>query len=551
MTVDIRPNTFAYGNFQLVEPPILTYNMPPLKDAFTRDYPDFAVMNFGTDPIMITGKGDYAGTQENYSSFIHFDIANFGARKIIKTAKLRLYYFDSQFDAGSIVELHEIAIPFSEQGITYYNQPAILNKLFDRYTLNEVDKYIEFDITDFAKAVYNGTQVFNGFAIVTSENKQYKFYTKESSKSPQLTLTYIDQNINASSGYFDMTADVTIQGVGRSDRDFNMTVKSMNGINTVDATMYVHKYVDPVPDDRDFDVTINNPHVNATATVSILTSSDMDMTTTVRNSKVSDRDFDVTISNPSISPDVFVKYRDTIDTDVTIRANANDDVDLDVTVSNPEVNATMNIYFHDVGDIDGQVFIRVQQNDDLTADVTVRNNVESVIDGTVIISNPTINTDVSIMVSDNSYRDFTMTTRGIYFDDRDFDVTISNPEINLTAEVVESKYIDLDMYVRQTVNDNVDSDVIINNPDINLDMTTRAYKEESIDTEVYIRVEDHNDIDVDVAISNPTIDASVMIPYHGTSDIDMSMTPRVRAVSDLSASVIIGSMNNGAYGFIL
>lgn len=552
LTVDIRPNTIAYGKFQLVEPPILTYNMLPMGDVFTRDYSDFATMNFGQDPIMITGRGSFQGTPENYNSYISFDIANFGARKIIKTAKLRLYYFDSDITPSSNVQLHEIAIPFSENGVTYYNQPQVLNKLFDNFTINDVDKYIEFEMLDFVKAVYDGTQFFNGFAITTNENKEYKFYTKESSKKPQLILTYIDKNINASVGFSDLTADVFIQGVGKSDRNFDVTIKSYNGLNSIDASMYVHKYLDPVPDDRDFDVKINNPEINATVTIVVNATDSVDGQMFVRQKLNSDRDFNVSISNPDVNATTFIRYNDYIDSNVTVRVSDNSDLDMDVWISNPEVNATMNIFFHDNKDVDGEVTIRVQDYNSLDMEMTVRNNVLNDIDGTVIISNPHISPVVEVRVNTKDERDFTVNIKGHYSDSRDFDVWVSNPHINMEAEVVESNYVDMEVSIREEDESLVDVEVEINNPEINNEVTIRAYKEEEINAEVIIRIEGFDNINMEVDISNPDVNASVMIPYRDNSYRDFTMTPRVRAVNDISINVRIKGLNDDSgYGFIL
>lgn len=170
-----------------------TVTFTPVQDAYISEF--FSTQNFGGVNALFVGL--YQGVNDIYRSLLKFDISSIPANSTIISAKLRLYIFRNDFPLLSKpIQIYRLLSSFDEFTVTFANQPPIPVASDATLTItNELNTYLEWDMTNLASGWYNGSIVNNGIMIegLESTSSIVGFRSKEyidSSTWPQLEIVY-------------------------------------------------------------------------------------------------------------------------------------------------------------------------------------------------------------------------------------------------------------------------------------------------------------------------------------------------------------------------
>lgn len=261
-SIEVRPHNQMFGKFMLMEAPKVNVKLSPMADATTRSRDDLRTINYGDTRSMLTGKSP----DEDFGAFIQFNdlYKAIPDLKYIESAKLRLYY--ATFIEGGNLELHQPNTIWRELGVTDANKPHSVELLNDKYSINTIERYIEFDVFDIAKRWQSGSLDNYGFIISTSDDSRYTFFTRESDKSPELIINYITSQVY-SIGRSELESSIFIYGRGNSDLSAKLIVDSDIGIDNLESSLYVHRAADFLPNDLSAKIVGSKPDLFSKLTV--------------------------------------------------------------------------------------------------------------------------------------------------------------------------------------------------------------------------------------------------------------------------------------------
>lgn len=151
------------------------------KDAFVYDLePD---RNFETHPDFMAASGTNGGVQFIVRSFVRFDFASIPSDAIIDSVKLSLFSYNSASNGSHFWGegsnrsfIQKVNSPWSESLITWNNQPSSSeeNKIVLQQSENEIQDYLDIDVTVLAKEMIKTPSVNNGFVIKLETEEIYK-----------------------------------------------------------------------------------------------------------------------------------------------------------------------------------------------------------------------------------------------------------------------------------------------------------------------------------------------------------------------------------------
>lgn len=194
-----------------------TVTFTPTQDAYISEF--FSNQNFGGASALFVGL--YQGVNDIYRSLLKFDISSIPTDSTIISAKLRLYIFRNDFPLISKpIQVYRLLSDFNESTVTYANQPPIPGTSDATLTVtNEINTYLEWDVTNLASGWHNGSIVNNGIMLkgLESTSSIVGFRSKEyidSSTWPQLNVVYSKgafteypvENVTTSDSYAGSTA---------------------------------------------------------------------------------------------------------------------------------------------------------------------------------------------------------------------------------------------------------------------------------------------------------------------------------------------------------
>src|SRR5690606_15872982 len=116
------------------------------------------------------------------------------------------------------IEVWKVDRDWVEHSVTYANKPLRTELFTKDIVINKEQRYIEFDVLEYAQSVVMGDEFNFGFELkaTTFGAESSNFFTKESSKPPQLIVTYYDPRI-WNTGESVLESTLFAYGVGNSD----------------------------------------------------------------------------------------------------------------------------------------------------------------------------------------------------------------------------------------------------------------------------------------------------------------------------------------------
>lgn len=160
--------------------------LEPLADAFICNGSS-ATNNYGTDTSLLVKGTNVSGVAR--STYIKFSLNSLGSN--IASAKLRVYGENTESTTPINISCFKVDDDsWTERGINYNNAPSASGVALSSASVNDIEKYYEFDVTDYIKSQYSGDSVAS--FILTNpdvQDKKVRFNSKENtSNHPQLII---------------------------------------------------------------------------------------------------------------------------------------------------------------------------------------------------------------------------------------------------------------------------------------------------------------------------------------------------------------------------
>ncbi|WP_090739487.1 DNRLRE domain-containing protein [Paenibacillus sp. Mc5Re-14] len=343
--LEIRPNNRMFGIFEILPPPRVLKEAFSTEDSTTRSRPDLMTINYGDSQRMMVGRSTSTTDGEEYmESFIKFgNIKDYlQDLQLLEKANLRLYY------VGDFIEDVDLSLYLPdkiwyEYGITHANRPSPIELITSSYTINTVERYVEFDIKELVMRWRN--EQTDNFGLIIASNNKYatSFYTREGRMKPFIDIKYISNKIY-SPGRADINSTMFIIGGGDVDINGRLTVDSTyTNDDQFTASLYVHRAEYPVPYDVKANLIASKPDQHATMKITIRDEDSRPATLTVYGYRNEDKQSKLGISKPDFAARLTVDPNISLEATLMVRYDLNEDREATFAVSREELVGTMRI----------------------------------------------------------------------------------------------------------------------------------------------------------------------------------------------------------------
>lgn len=514
VAIQVRPYNRLFGKFELLEAPRKEVQLPPIADASTRSRSDLRTINYGDTKSMLVGKND----EEAFESFIDFGklIDRIPDIKLIEHATLRLYYIDSPI--GSKIELHQPNTIWRELGITDANKPYSTQLLSTDYSINTVERYIEFDVTDIVNKWESGDLLNYGLNIKTPEDKTLSFFTRESQRSPELIVKYITSQIY-SVGRSQFNGSLFINGKGYKDINGSLTVHSDVGLEYHEATLYVHRYADPLFEELNAQIGNSRPDILSEFVVAHRDDSAIDGLLTVSNRATNENTTDISVNVPDLYSRINVDPNAFLHSEIAIARKEINDTDGSFKVSQPDIGASLLISNY------------IRDSYSLESYLTVKNTKEEENEGKVVISSPDLWGGLTVRAVDEDSIESALEIP--FYSNKESDISINKPDLPASILIKYMNQIDAEILVKEREF----LDLVIDVKQIN-------------EISGFLNVNQIEEKDGGLLINTPDLFSVIRPRVIDQDDLDVIASIRKRDVSDLNSSLIIRGKSNGSYWFI-
>ncbi|QWU14470.1 hypothetical protein SAMN04487895_101780 [Paenibacillus sophorae] len=507
--IEVRPHNQMFGKFELMSAPKVTKVLSPIADATTRSREDLHTINYGDTRSMLTGQS----IDEEFGAFVQF--ADFTESipdlKFIESAKLRLYY--TNVTSGANIELHQPNTIWREMGVTDANKPFSTELLSDTFTINTIQRYVEFDVKDIAKRWQDGTLNNYGFIILTPDDTRYTFFTRESDYHPQLIVEYITSQIY-SIGRSELESSIFVYGKGSSDISAKLTVDSDVGINNLESYLYVHKQQDFMYGDMIANIQISKPDLFSTMTIQRREFSDLDSSITVGVRSITEVNSAIGISNPYMDSWLTVDPNMSMPSIITVAKPTSEFLEGNITVNCPDFGVILSVsdYTKVQSNIDGKLTVRTSE-------------VEETIDSFITTSQPDMNAYLVIRAIGDSGVDSQIEVP--YYDNIDSKIGYSRPQIDATLTVKYTTEAEGYIYVK----DKEYLDSIIDVKNIS-------------EMSGILMVKAVNQIDGELTVNNPELFGHLSPRVSGDNELTAEILIKKRNVGDLNSYISVRGQGN-------
>lgn len=510
-SIEVRQHNRMFGKFELHEAPRIETRLEPVADATTRSRSDLQTINYGDTNSMLIGKN----MTEFFESFIKFGelVDRIPDLKILESVKLRLYYIESP--QGTQIELHQPNTIWHEYGVTYANRPYSTELLSNIYTINTVERYIEFDVLDAASKWKSADLLNYGFIVQTSDNRTISFYTRETSKSPLLIVKYITSKIY-SIGRELIDSTIFVHGKGYKDINGLITVNSTVGLEYFKSTLYVHRSEDPMFSEKEAIIAATRPDVNSSLTVAIREEDEFEGLITVYESMESPLKSDITISTPDVAAMLTIDPNISLESSITVMQTDDDCLASEIVVNNPDLYG----------------MIAVDPNISLAAMITIGKNEEDPLETIIAISRREIDTCIKVRALGEDYLDSLIEVP--YYENLETIMAVSRREIDAFIEVREYNQIDGELWVKD-----------------------REFLDSTIDVkqiselESIITVREFEELENEIIINRPELLSYIQPRVIGYEDLEIIANIRKRDASDIDSFLHVRGSSNSSYWFIM
>ncbi len=526
--IEIRPGNRMWALYEVQEPPKLVSVQEPTKDAFVRDQDEYRYINYGNSSTLAVG--NYRN--ENYESFVHFNLSNWHPQFMVLNSSIRLHYSGSVPD-GTILELFSVDEEWSEYGITYMNRPSYSRLIIDQYENSKERSYIEIEVTEQVKAWINRPDLNYGFVIRASNGTNsgtVNFRSRESSRSPELLITYYDARI-LSAGRSQTYAELFVWSVGGSEVLSEIEVSSVYGNSNMLTEVYVHRVEVPVESDVDTEIIVTKLKTNSEITISLQDISETLSEISARSEVLSNRiDTEIIVSKPYQFGDIYVKYRDMIDSEITVSKDEFNDILTEICTSRNLIFAEMFVKYKE--SVDSEITIQHKNIEDIFTEITV--------------SRETLDSEIFIKYQDSVASELSI--YGYESDDIYSEISIVRDRIDtdIYVRALGNNEVDTQLYVRVEDQSKVLTEVSSSRDAVLTDIIVTYY--ENIDTEIFVKYQYNTPSEL--AVSRPIVHTEIVVPYWDDSIVLSEIRPRILTISQTDTEILVRDGVN-AYAYII
>ncbi|OME54149.1 hypothetical protein BSK59_16350 [Paenibacillus odorifer] len=369
--IEVRPHNRMTGIFELVEATRTKLPLNPIEDSVTRSRQDLTTINYGDMQMMMVGSNS---DKEYLESFVNFGNLKEKLQDLdtLETAKLRLFY-GGDFKPNTNLELHLPNSKWSEYGITHANKPKSIELVSSEYTVNTVERYIEFNLFKLVEQWLLEDVVNYGLIIRSSDFQTTSFFTRESQESlrPVLEITYIPNTIQ-SMGRGDINSHLFVWAVGESPLNSYLEVHSDYGLDYRTSHLYVHRKEVPLYEETESYLSISKPDYQGYLRVMINDNDDL-LSHLIARQRGEAPPFEshLLISKPELSGQITVKHKFTLDSFLNVIGVGREERESELAVSKPDQASFLNIRAFDVDDMHGFLTVHREEWDDKLAFLSV------------------------------------------------------------------------------------------------------------------------------------------------------------------------------------
>lgn len=550
--IEVRPTNRMWALYEVQEPPVLKAVLNPSKDTFSRSGSSHQYINYGSNNTIAVGKHQ----DEEYISFLEFNLSNWHPQFTVIDAKIRLHYSGIVPD-GTILELFSVDEEWSERGLTHLNEPSYNSIIVNDYINYKDNSYIEIPITDELNAWINRPDLNNGFAIKASNgtvNGTIDFRSRETHNPPELVVSYYDTRIY-SNGRSQTHAEIFVYSVGENETLAEIEVHSVFGYSDMLTELYVHRYEVPVPNDVETEITVSRLKTNSEITISLRDNSEVSSEVSVRSGYMSSTvDTEILVSKPYQYVELYVKHQLDLDAEIMIQRRESVDILAEVTTSRKKV--------------DTEIYVKYTSN--ILAEIQIQTFGESNTLAEITVTRDTIQSEVYVKHRDDILSDITVQRYGESNTLAEITVTRNQIETELHIRAIKSSDINTEIQPRVIGEDDLLSEITVTREEVFADITVTYYKD--IESEIYVKYRDDllteltvtvfddvlTEIDVifatekdtEITVSRPQVLTEIGVFYWDDNDVITEIQPRVLAVNQVETEILVRDGVN-AYAYII
>ena len=562
--IEVRPHNRMWALYEVQQPPIITSVFNPVQDAFTREHSLYESINYGHYSSMVVGRS----VDDIWRSFVQFDLSFINPSYVLTNSYLRLYY------KGVVPETIRLEVlnadsAWQEHNITNLNRPAPIDLITSDFTVNEEERYVEFNVLDIVESWIALKQINNGFIIRFSNETEYgqvTFNTRETALPPELVVEYYDSRI-FSQGRSQHITEIFVFKANSLEAKTEITVDSAFSFSTFDTEIYVHRVEVPLESDIGIEITISKPKVYAEIIATIRKDDDIKTEISIRNPLEHKVDAEFFVSRPKVNTEIYVRHNNDTLAEIIPRAIGSSNIDTYIISSRPVVNTEITPAYRDSSDTD--VLIIATRPDVLTEIIAVyrdKNDIYIEIEANSFVVSK-INTE--ILISKENIKT-EIVPRVLRLKDLYTIVSATRPEIQIEVEVKSRSEIWVE--IEPNIKSDVVTEIVSNKPVIHTEIAVNGYEKSSNDVELFVSYtsEIHTEIEsrlinqvhaeidivavsqlaVEITVTKKIVYTEIVIPTWVDFDILATIEPRITMVSNIYTRIQVGSVG-GAYAFII
>lgn len=512
--ITVRPGNRMWALYAIEEPPELERVFTPVADSFTRGRDSFQAVNYGGFSSLTVGRA----IEDDFNSYLRFDLDDFDRRFKLINTKLRLHY-SGVIPKDAQLELYVIDEYWNEYGITRLNQPRVESMIIDKYTNNEQERHVTFEVTETVQEWLDDTQENYGIMVGLAEDSPdtvISFRSRESNRPPELIVTYFDTRIY-SAGRSRVNAELFVWNVGNSNTLAEIEVASAYGFSSVMTELYVHRYEVPLLTSVNTEITVTRGQALTEIVASIPVDEDRLTEISARVGLDDRTPTEITVSKQSVFTEIYVSHHSHVDTEVTVQRHDSSDKLTELTVTRQSVA--------------GEIYVKHQST--VGTEITVvRDELESH-DTEITVTRDRINSEIYIRAVNDSVSDTEIYSRAIGFNSHDTEITATR-ETTL-AEITVTKHMDKDAEIYVKYTDTVDTE-----------LTVTVFNQILAEIDVVV----FSQHDTEITVTKPYTYATITVPYWKDNDINTEIMPRILRVDDVYTEIIVRGLGK-AYVFII
>lgn len=555
--IEVPPHNRMWAVYEVQQPPVVNDINNPIMDAFTRSEGVYATVNNGSGTSMVVGKQN----GHIWDSYIKFDVSHLQDSLFFLGAKLRLYYTGT-FPALDI-EVHEISGTWEEYAITYLNTPTTFRLINDKYTINPLQRYIEFDVFDIVLEWITNPTMNLGFYLKVSDSSpdgQMIFRTRESVQPPELIVDHYSTAV-FSMGRSDVVTEINAMRANLSEHNAEITVDSTFNFSIFDTEIYCHRVEVPLDSDIELEITVTKPYEDVILIVSPIKEDDAETEISVYSSiQVSEHDTEIVATKPLTYVEIYSANLCDYETEISVTHKTRH---AEITVSN--IKTLAEVYVKHVNDVEVEIEINklivpieitAMKFSDIEAEIEINADRRNDVLTEINISHESRHTEITPRITGES-RIYT-------------EIVITKPYIFVEIRTPEQSNMETEIDVRPQ--SSVHAEITANGIKVYAEVNVVAYGESNIDAEIYVKwvnflpieitsrsvsqldveidVRNTSNVDAMITVSNDRMYVEISPRLEGEHDVFTVLEPRINMVDNIDTIIVVGS-RKGAYGFVM